>query len=185
MRDTKLKLSVITIFLHWFIAITIIGLITVGIYMEENEISELYPWHKSFGVLIAVFIVIRVIWRFMNGWLKPISTTKAFEHKIATLMHYALIIITIIMPISGFIMSGAGGFGVSVFGFEIIAANFDPITQKAIAHNEQLAKFAHETHEIVGNIAIYVIVLHFLAAIKHHLIDKDNILKRMLGRRIN
>jgi cytochrome b561 len=86
------------------------------------------------------------------------------------------------MPISGFIMSGAGGYGVSVFGLEIIAAQFDLITKEAIPHNAQLAGFMHETHEIAGWTIIVAISLHIAGAIKHHFIDKDNTLRRMLGK---
>jgi cytochrome b561 len=46
-------------------------------------------------------------------------------------------------------MSGAGGHGVSVFGLEIIAAQFDPIAKEAIPHNAMLAGFMAEVHEIV------------------------------------
>jgi cytochrome b561 len=93
-----------------------------------------------------------------------------------------MLIAMIIMPISGFIMSGAGGYGVSVFGLEIIAAQFDPITKEAIPHNAQLSGFMRETHEIAGWTIIVAIGLHIAGAIKHHFIDKDNTLRRMLGK---
>ena len=67
-KDTEEKLSAVTVGLHWLIGITIISLIAVGIYMEENEIFFLYPIHKSIGILIFLFVLIRVVWRIANGW---------------------------------------------------------------------------------------------------------------------
>jgi cytochrome b561 len=95
---------------------------------------------------------------------------------------WVLIIAIVVMPISGFIMSGAGGYGVSVFGLEIIAAQFDPIAKEAIPHNAALAGFMAEVHEIAGWTMIVAIVLHFFGALKHHFINKDNTLRRMLGK---
>ncbi len=182
MKDTKSQLSNLTIALHWVVGLSIIVLIIVGIYMSENEVFELYPIHKSIGVLIFFVIVVRVYWRFVNGWLQPVRDYKAIEHTLAKIVHWALIIATVVMPISGFIMSGAGGYGVSVFGLEIIAAQFDPVAKEAIPHNAALAGFMHETHGLVGWIMVITIVLHIAGAVKHHMVDKDNTLKRMLGK---
>ncbi|WXT99642.1 MAG: Cytochrome b561 [Catillopecten margaritatus gill symbiont] len=182
MKDTKEKLSTLTIALHWIVGLTIIALATIGIYMAENEAFELYPIHKSIGVLIFAVIVVRVYWRFSNGWLEPVAEYRAIEHNLAKIIHWTLIIAMVVMPISGFIMSGAGGYGVSVFGLEIIAAQFDPVAKEAIPHNAALAVFMAETHEIAGWTMVVAIVLHFVGALKHHFIDKDNTLKRMLGK---
>lgn len=182
MRDTKEKLSNLTIFLHWIVGLTIIALAVVGIYMSENEMFELYPIHKSIGVLIFAVIIVRVYWRFINGWLQPVSEYKAIERNLEKIVHWALIIIMIIMPISGFIMSSAGGYGVSIFALEIIAAQFDPIAKEVIPDNAALAGFMHETHEIAGWMMVVAIVLHIAGVVKHHFIDKDNTLNRMLGK---
>lgn len=65
---------------------------------------------------------------------------------------------------------------------EIVAAQFDPVTEKAIPHNAEIAGFMHETHEIAGWTMVVAIVLHIVGTIKHHVIDKDSTLKRMLGK---
>jgi cytochrome b561 len=184
MRDTKEKLSTLTIALHWMVGLSVITMAAIGVYMSENKVFELYPIHKSIGVLLFIFIIIRVYWRFINGWLQPASDYSTIEQNLAKIVHWILIIAIMVMPISGFIMSWAGGNGVSVFGLEIVAAQFDPIAKAAIPHNAALAGFLGKTHEISGWVLIIAIVLHFAGSLKHHIIDKDNTLKRMLGKRI-
>ncbi|MBL4761983.1 MAG: cytochrome b [Gammaproteobacteria bacterium] len=184
--DTQQKLSNVTVSLHWIVGLTIITLLVVGIYMEENEVFSLYPIHKSVGMLIFLLIIGRVVWRLKNGWPEPASQYKAIEHKLAKLTHWVLIVGTLAMPLSGMVMSGVGGHGLNVFGFfELMPMNPDPNEVGAvIAHNESIAKLGHEVHELFGIIMIVAILLHMAGAFKHHIVDKDGTLRRMLGAHI-
>lgn len=180
--DTHSKLSPNTLFLHWVVGIMMIGLLATGIYMEENEVFALYPWHKSFGVLIATFVLLRVIWRIKNGWLSPVRDYASIEKRLSKIVHYVLIIGSVLMPVSGFIMSVMGGHGVDFFGMELVARNPDPADPKeVIALNGTLAGIGHELHEIGGIAIIVGVILHVIGALKHHVIDKDGTLRRMLG----
>ena len=159
-----------------------IGLLATGIYMKENEVFALYPWHKSFGVLIATFIVLRVIWRIKAGWPSPVRNYTSIEKLLSKIVHYVLIIGTVLMPISGFIMSAMGGHGVDFFGMELVARNPDPADPKeVIALNGTLAGIGHNIHEFAGIAILVGIILHVVGALKHHIIDKDGTLRRMLG----
>lgn len=184
-KDTKNRLSHITISLHWVIALTIIAMIAIGLYMSETESYSLYPIHKSIGVSIFIIIMIRVVWRIYNGWPEPASNYKKWEQTLSKIVHYVLITGTVLIPISGMVMSAMGGHGISVFGFELIARNPNPLNpEKVIPINETLAGIGHETHEIVSYIMIVAITLHFAGALKHHVIDGDGTLRRMLGKKI-
>ena len=183
--DTQSKLSSKTVFLHWVVGVMIIGLLATGIYMEENEVYALYPWHKSFGVLIVLFVIARIAWRIKNGWPAAAGDYTRLEKVLSKLVHYLLIIGTVLLPMSGFMMSAMGGHGVAVFGLELVAANPDPNNpQEMIPLNGSLAGFAHGMHGLGGNILIAAIVLHVVGALKHHIVDKDGTLKRMLGSEI-
>lgn len=183
MKDTKHKLSSLTIALHWIVGITIIGLLALGKYMESNEAYALYDIHKSIGMIIIAFILARVFWRILNGCPEPASNYSNIEHLTAKVVHWALIIGTVALPVSGVLMSGAGGHGLAIFGWELLAENIDSNNlEEVIPLNKALAGLGHEIHEIVGNIIIIAIVLHFLGALKHHIIDKDGTLRRMLGK---
>lgn len=182
-RDTVTILSKTTIRLHWLVAAMMIGLLAVGIYMEEQEVYALYPWHKSLGILILLIVIPRVIWRLLNGWPKPQSQYSSVEVYLAKLVHWLLIIGTVLMPISGIMMSGFGGHGIHIFGIELLAMNPDPTNpHEVIAINAMLADLGDELHGTGGDVLIIAIFLHALGAIKHHLVDKDNTLCRMLGK---
>jgi len=180
--DSHSKLSTSTIFLHWVVGIIMIGLLASGIYMEENEVFALYPWHKSFGVLIVTFVILRVIWRVKNGWPSHVSDYSSLEKMLSKIVHYLLIIGTVLMPISGFIMSALGGHGVDLFGLELFSRYPDPTDPKeVIALNGTLAGIGHTIHEYAGMAIIGGVILHVVGALKHHVIDKDGTLRRMLG----
>jgi len=181
MHKTNNELTKISIGLHWLVGISIIILMTVGWYMKTYEDLSLYPIHKSIGVIIFVFILIRVFRRIKRGWPTPVSKYKSHEILLSKLVHWVLILGTLLFPISGMMMSGAGGHGIAVFGLELVASNYSAAGE-AIPLNGQLAGIGHEVHEYLLWVMLVAIVLHIAGAWKHHLVDKDNTLKRMLGK---
>lgn len=181
--ETSNKLSGITIGLHWVVAIFMIGLIALGLYMEDSEVLLLYILHKSFGVIALVFILVRVIWRLTKGWPEPASAYKAWEQKLSKIVHWLLLIGMVLFPVSGMVMSGAAGYGIPLFGLELMEMNFDPNDpQKIIPHSAAVAKLAGSIHGLLGNVFIALISLHVIGALKHHFMDKDKTLLRMLGK---
>ena len=182
MRDTKEKFSTLTVALHWIVGVTIIALIAVGIYMESYEVYALYDIHKSIGIIILAFVLTRVIWRMQNGWPIPAGDYSTIEHVMAKIVHWVLIIGTLLLPISGMLMSGAGGHGLDIFGLELLAGNPDPNNpEEVIPLNETLAGIGYQMHGLGGDLMIIAIVLHVVGALKHHIVDKDGTLRRMFG----
>lgn len=183
--DSAEKFSPITLALHWIVGLSIIGLLAVGVYMTETETGSLYPLHKAFGFLIFFVVLIRVAWRLKNGWPKPVSQYSSIEQILAKVVHWVLILGTLLMPISGFLMSTMGGHGLDVFGLEVVARNVDPENPgKAVPINRALASFSHSAHHWLGEAMIVAVALHVVGALKHHLIDRDGTLRRMLGARV-
>ena len=179
--DTPQKFSHITIALHWVIAISIIALIAVGMYMEEmpdgQQKYDLILLHKSFGVIILALAVIRVAWRYINKFPVPLSDMPKWQEKLASVTHWFLLIATLLMPISGMIMSVGAGYPVAVFGLELIAGTG--------VENKTMASIGHVMHGTGGNLLILFILLHIAGAVKHQFIDKDGTLSRMLGKPIS
>lgn len=185
MRDTKQKLSPITIGLHWFVGLAFMAVLAVGFYMEMNEAYGLYPLHKSFGALLFFFVMIRVVWRVINGWPVPLKDDNKMELLVAKVVHWMLILGTILMPLSGMVMSAAGGRGVFIFGFELISRNPDPANpDKIMPINEALAGFAHSAHGVIGIVIAVAILAHIAGAIKHHHVFKNDTLLRMKGKEV-
>ncbi|MGI0115852.1 cytochrome b [Zooshikella sp. RANM57] len=185
MRDTKEKLTLTTIILHWIIALGMISLIILGIYMTENHTYALYPIHKSLGVILLFIALFRTVWRFVNKLPKPVRQCTPLELILSKVVHYSLIIGTLLIPISGIAMSTFSGHGVQLFNFVLIEPNLNPAESgKVIALNTFLADAASLIHAISNYIVILCISLHILAALKHHFYDRDSVLKRMLGQRV-
>ncbi|MGR3808650.1 cytochrome b561 [Pasteurella testudinis DSM 23072] len=179
MKDTRERFSHITLSLHWLIAIFIIGLMALGVYMGETASYGLYPTHKSLGIFIFIFIVIRVLWRWKNGWPQPAGKHSGWEQALAKLIHWILILGTLAFPISGMLMSYAGGHGLQLFGLDLVSANL--VDGKREVLNAALAGSANAVHKSLLPIMTAAILLHIAGALKHHVIDKDNTLKRMFG----
>lgn len=181
--NTQQKLSYPTRFLHWLVAFSIIGLTGVGIYMANMEAWFLYPLHKSIGLIVFVFIILRVIWRLRNPWPAAVGHYKKTEQMMAKVVHWVLLIGTIIMPLSGMVYSGLSGHGFGIFGWAVVEHNLNPERPgEVIAYSEYWANIGEQTHEILGYMLAATIVLHIAGALKHHLIDKDRTLLRMLGK---
>ena len=181
-QSTYSELSKGTIRLHWIVGIMMILLLATGIYMEETETFALYPWHKSFGVLVLLFALVRIAWRIRKGWLNPVGAYSSIEKNLSKLIHWLLIVATVILPVSGFMMSVMGGHGADFFGLELVGRNINPDNpREVIPLNESLAGMAHTVHGLGGNLLLFALSLHVMGAFKHHLVDKDSTLRRMIG----
>lgn len=172
----------LSIALHWLVGWTIIGLLGLGLYMVEYEAYEFYDLHKSLGTLIFVAVVIRAWRRVRQGWPEPVGQYSSAEQLLSKLVHYILLIGSVMIPLSGIVMSAASGWGLSVFGLELIPVNEDPVTGDVTAFSETLDELAYNVHGLASNLVIASVVLHIVGALKHHFIDKDSTLKRMIGR---
>ncbi|WP_420332244.1 cytochrome b [Roseibium sp.] len=177
----KKSISRVEIGLHWTIAIGIIGLISLGIFMSNTRSFSLYDIHKSIGLLVFAIVVVRVLVRLQKGWPENISEGPAWEHGVARVVHWILILGTIIMPLSGMLDAVMSGQGLSIFGLDLIADN-PGNNGRPQAIDESMAEMAEEAHQLTGYVLIGAIVLHVAGALKHHLVDGDNTLIRMLGR---
>lgn len=173
------SLSITTKLLHIIVAVAFIGLITVGIYMVNTETYALYPVHKSVGAIVLIIALVRVWWRIRKGWPTELEGITQGQALLARFIHWVLIVSTLLFPITGLMMSIGGGRGLSVFSLDLIAANIDEVTGKAIALNGTIAELGGFIHTMIPPLVILAIVLHIAGALKHHFVDKDVTLKRM------
>lgn len=174
-KNSKDHFGVVAIFLHWLIALLIIGLLILGLYMVELPISleklKFYGWHKEYGLLVLGLAIIRLGWRLMNT--TPELELPLLEKLAARAAHWTFYIFMFAMPITGWLITSAAGLPASFFGLFALP--------NLIAPNEELRHSFQELHEWLGYGLIATIAVHTAAALKHHFINKDEILRRMIS----
>ncbi len=175
--DRGVRFGSVSIFNHWVIAIAVIVMLAIGLLMDEfpkgEERTFVVNLHKSIGIFVLLFGAWRVLWRLLWRFPDEVVAMPAWQKKAASLVHWALLAAILIMPLSGYIGSSTGGHPVSFFGL---------FSLPALGEAKWLSGIAWGVHEIVAYILIALIAAHVLAALKHHLIDRDGTLRRMLGR---
>ncbi|MBV7433870.1 cytochrome b [Cardiobacteriaceae bacterium TAE3-ERU3] len=181
--DTRNKLSLITVVLHWVVAIGIIAMMCVGAYMSR-ETAYLYPIHKSIGIILFAIILVRVIWRAIQGIPPHVNEYKKWEMTLSKVIFWVLIIGTLLFPISGMLMSYFGGRRLDLFDLQIIAANIGA-DGKPAPINAQFAGIANNIHGALLPVMVVAIALHIAGAYKHHFVDKDGTMRRIMGKYVS
>lgn len=177
-KNTAYTYGWISIVLHWSMALAVLALFALGYWMRGlsyyDEWYRLGPYiHKSVGILFAALLIFRLIWRFFNCQPKSADTLSTLEKRAAHLVHALLYILLLSIICSGYLISTADGRSIEVFTwFDIPAVLTDLDGQEDIAGT---------VHKYLAYSVIALAALHALAALKHHFIDKDNTLKKMLG----
>ncbi len=174
-RNTESGYGLAAIGLHWLMAVAVIGLFALGWWMVE--LSYYDSWyrqapaiHKAVGILLFLLLVARLAWRWINP--SPRLLGRPWERRIASLVHGAFYALLFALMIAGYLISTADGSAIDVFGlFSVPAAISDLPDQEDIAG---------DIHRWLAWTVIALTVLHSLAAFKHHLIDRDDTLRRML-----
>lgn len=132
--------------------------------------------HKSVGMTIFGLAILRLIWRWFNPVPSVPTSTPRWQQLAAHISHYALYGLILITPIIGWLMSSARNFPVSWFGLITLPDFVEP--------SQAAYDFFHETHEVLATTLFFVAIIHAAAALKHHFIDRDNVLRRMLPVRL-
>lgn len=174
-KNTANRFGIIAILFHWVIAILIIGMLCVGLYMKQLPIGleklQWYGLHKEFGILILMLVIVRLTWRIINV-TPSLAALPAWEKYSARAVHYAFYFFMFAMPITGWMMTSAAGLPPSFFGLFTLPS--------LVAPDDHLRHLLAETHKYLAFALIATVCLHIAAALKHQLMDKDNILRRML-----
>ncbi len=162
--------------LHWVIAALIVVMFLLGWYMTGLPLGpdkiKIYNLHKSIGVLILALVVLRVIWRLVSRPPPLPAEMAGWEHAAARASHALLYLLLFAQPLIGIAHSGAANFPVVVFGSFTLPALVGP--------DEALKKLLGAAHFWGGWAMLALVSLHIAAALRHHLVVKDDVLRRML-----
>lgn len=165
--------------LHWGIAILILGLLGLGFYMQDLPLSpaklQLYSFHKWAGVTVFMAVVVRLVWRVTHRPPALPTHMAPLERLAAHAGHHLLYLLMFAIPLSGWLMSSAKGFQTVWFGVLPIPDLLDK--------DKELGDLLQTVHMSLNFLLIAVLLAHVGAALKHHFIDRDDVLTRMLPRR--
>ncbi|MDF1758659.1 MAG: cytochrome b [Legionellaceae bacterium] len=174
LKNTENNFGLISIMFHWTMAIIIIGLLAVGLFMKhfalDSQKNLLYGLHKEFGILILILVVFRLIWKLVNT--SPHLSLSKFELIASRVVQFAFYGFMIAMPFSGWLISSAANKTVSFFGLFTMPS--------LISSDKILLPVFLFIHKWFAYILIANIILHISAALKHHYINKDKILRRIV-----
>lgn len=161
--------------LHWLIAALVVVALAMGWVMTDMAITPLrlkmFNWHKWVGITVLGLTALRILWRLTHR--PPAMVAMAGWQRIAAHgLHGALYLLLLAQPLVGWIYSNASGFPIVYLRLVRLP--------DLVARNKLLAERTQELHETLAWVLVVLIALHMLAAIKHHLVDRDDTLRRML-----
>jgi cytochrome b561 len=190
------RYSAVAIFLHWAIALGIVLMIPLGWWMGDNLsnpakaalVFKAFQLHKSIGLSILVLSLIRLIWRFTHRFPELPPEMPGWEKAAARISHVLLYVLILAMPLTGWIYVSAGWnaqmnipFPVPTYWFGLFEwphipgiAEASPYTRASVAGTSMAI------HSKLAWGAIVLVALHAAAALKHHIIDRDDVLTRMV-----
>ncbi|MFZ5507039.1 MAG: cytochrome b [Pseudomonadota bacterium] len=171
MRYTRTAMS-----LHWLIALMLFGMFGFGLYMVELPLSpqklKFYSYHKWAGVTVFLLVLARLAWRITHRPPALPAGMPAWQVTAAKAGHHLLYLLMVIVPLSGWLMSSAKGFQTVWFGVL-------PLPD-LLAKDEALGEALLLTHRLLNWFFMLVVAGHVAAALKHHFVDRDGLLSRML-----
>ncbi|CAN5818974.1 cytochrome b [soil metagenome] len=178
-RNSASRYGSLSVGLHWVMLLLIAAVYACielrGNFPKGSDIREgLKTWHFMLGLAVLTLVIVRLAAHFSGPAprIEPVAPT--WQRRLATLMHVALYVLMIGMPLLGWLTLSAEGKSIPFFGLQL-----PPL----VAESEALADWVQEIHETGGTIGYFLIGLHAAAALFHHYIVRDNTLRRMLPER--
>jgi len=168
--------------LHWLTALFIFTTFPLGVYMHELALSplklQLVSYHKWLGVTIFLLTVARLAWRATHVPPPLPETIPLWQQRAAHGLHFLLYVLLLTIPLTGWLMSSAKGFPVVYLGLVQLP--------DLVGKDKVLGDLLAEVHEMLNFGLLALVGMHIAAALKHHFIEHDDTLRRMLpsGKRV-
>jgi cytochrome b561 len=171
------KYTKTAMFFHWVMALLVIATFILGVNIINMpgitpEKLQYYSWHKWAGITIFGLACLRLLWRLGHPPPEYPANMPNWEKLAASGAHIFLYVLIFCIPISGYLYSLAAGVPVVYLGIFPMPVIIDP--------NTELKPFFRLVHVVLNILLEATVILHVLAALKHHFIDRDEIMKRML-----
>lgn len=164
--------------LHWLTAALVLVTFPLGLYMHELALSplklQLISYHKWLGVTIFLLTVARLAWRATHTPPPLPETIPLWQQRVAHGVHLLLYLLLFAIPLSGWLMSSAKGFPVVYLGLVQLP--------DLVGKDKALGELLTGVHEMLNSGFLALVGMHTAAALKHHFIERDATLLRMLPR---
>ena len=161
--------------LHWLMALGLVGTFALGFYMEGLSFSpaklKLIAWHKWAGISLLLIVVLRLVWRVTHRTPELPPGMRPMARLSAHAGHYLLYLLMFAIPLTGWLASSAQGVSVVWFGIWQLP--------DLIAKDQDLGTRLQDAHKVLNYVFLVVVVGHVAAALHHHFIQKDDLLRRM------
>lgn len=178
MKETTARYTPTAIGLHWLMALLLAGLFCVGLYMHDLPLTpwklRVFSWHKWAGVTAFLLLLARLAWRAMHRPPQLPDSMGPTMQRAAHAGHLLIYALMVAIPLTGWLMSSAKGFQTVYFGVL-------PIPD-LLGKDKDLGETLQQVHFSLNLVLAALVAGHAAAALKHHFIDKDGVLRGMLPR---
>lgn len=179
LKNSEQRYGLVAVAMHWLVAAAVFGMFGLGLWMTGLTYYDpwyrLGPWwHKGLGVMLLAVVIARLAWRAVGPRPAHLPGHRSWERRMAAVTHGLAYLLLLTLPVSGYLISTADGRALEVFDWFAIPAL--PVS----AGNQE--DVAGAVHLALAWSLIGLAALHTLAALKHHFVDRDRTLLRMLGR---
>lgn len=176
--NTKNTYGLVAKIFHWLSALLILGLFSLGVWMVELDYEHAWydraaHYHESVGICFVVFMVLRVIWSMLSVAPEVSFKLSIIERFAARWVHRGLYFLCGIVFLSGYLIPTADGRSIDVFSWFSVPA-------VGVEWHHRQADMAGDIHFYAAYVLMLAACFHGVAALKHHFIDRDNTLKKML-----
>lgn len=173
-RASYSSYSKVAIALHWIIAVLILGNIAGALLAEQVDkatAGTIMATHKSIGLTVLMLSIVRLVWRLTHAFPHFAEATPKWDAVLARATHIAFYGLMIAIPLAGWAMVSAGSRPLEWFGL---------FPWPKLPVSKAFADVAHDAHGLLAFFTLGLAALHIAGALKHHFVDRDDVLARML-----
>ena len=184
LENSNSRYGAVAVALHWIMAVVLAALLALGVYMSRLPDAGydtfkigLILYHKQLGMLALALAGSRLAWRVGNALPELARDLPEWQKVIARFVHLSFYALMVALPVTGWLMSSAAGFSISFLGLF-------PVPD-LVRQDDDLFRTLVAIHRWLGYTLILLILLHAGAALRHHLVLKDDTLRKMLPRGVS
>lgn len=177
LRNTQQRYGILSRLLHWLVAVLILFLVWLGWYMVDLDYYDPWyydslNWHESLGMIALFLALAKIGWQVYSPVPEPGAGLGPWERRASRGMHWLLLVLMVVIPVTGYLTSTSDGKAVEVFAWLRVPA--------IISHDTSVRDWAITLHYWLAYGIFFLALGHAGAALKHQFLDRDGTLARML-----